>query len=1026
MKNNYPSFSSKTVLALACFLLLGAQLSAQTVSGVVRSAEDNNPIPGAAVLIKNTTRGTITDVDGIFQINVNRGDTLQVSFVGYETKEIGIQDVDITLQIVLDPALSSILDEVVVVGYGSLRKADITSAVAEVDLKTMENLPIANASRLLQGQAAGVQVNQITGIPGQEFTVRIRGLSSLGAGSEPLYVIDGFPVGNQLSQILNPNDIESITILKDAASTAVYGARGANGVVLINTKGATSGVSKISFSASAGIQNIPQSRRIPVLSAQEFVQFQNERISDDIRRNEGREPLPDEIPEAWRFPDQEIPSTSWYDEILNDNAIMQDYNLSISSGARKTKTFLSLGYLNQEGAVIGTDFDRYTARINLTNDFNEMIDIAWNLSGSYSTRNEPGNFFGGFTNAIINTALLMDPRDPVYNEDGSYNAYIGGRDGVFGYPNPVQRLNEEVNYSSEGVLLSNGSISIEPMEGLVFKSLVNVSLNNGRNRQWRPSTIAGWNVPPPRQARASEGTFNTINYGIDNLLSYTKDMEDHNVDFTAGYVFQKETTNSTTATGTLFPDDEIPYVSAAAETTSVTNVSEWSLAAFFGRISYSYLDRFLMSATYRREGSSRFGENNRWGDFPSVSVGWRISEENFFPQSNAITDLKVRASWGITGNNNIGNYSHLARLSAANYVLGEQLAGGKELARFGNPDLSWETSSQVDIGFDLVLFEGKITLVTELYRRITEDMLLPVEIPAHSGFTTALSNVGEVRNQGLEIGLNYRETVGEVNFNINSNIAFNRNKILEIDNQNDELLAGFSFYDANSIYRVGQPIGMFHGFVVDGIFETQDEINAFPSHPGNTVGTYRYRDVNGDGQITYDNQDWDIIGNPHPDFTWGFNLNMDYRQFDLSLGIVGMHGYDVYRSLEHFTMNVDGVFNTSTMMKDRWRSPENPGEGGWAGTGNFQFTREASSRFVYDASHTWIRNVIVGYTLPDFSEKFNLRVFASVDNLFLITDYPGNNPQADTTPNAQYSWIGVDRETYPIPRTFSFGLNLNL
>ena len=302
MKNNYPPFSSKTVLALACFLLLGAQLSAQTVSGVVRSAEDNNPIPGAAVLIKNTTRGTITDVDGIFQINVNRGDTLQVSFVGYETKEIGIQDVGLTLQIVLDPALSSILDEVVVVGYGSLRKADITSAVAEVDLKTMENLPIANASRLLQGQAAGVQVNQITGIPGQEFTVRIRGLSSLGAGSEPLYVIDGFPVGNQLSQILNPNDIASITILKDAASTAVYGARGANGVVLINTKGATSGVSKISFSASAGIQNIPQSRRIPVLSAQEFVQFQNERISDDIRRNEGREPLPDEIPEAWRFP----------------------------------------------------------------------------------------------------------------------------------------------------------------------------------------------------------------------------------------------------------------------------------------------------------------------------------------------------------------------------------------------------------------------------------------------------------------------------------------------------------------------------------------------------------------------------------------------------------------------------------------------------------------------------------------------------------------------------------------------------
>lgn len=1028
MQKYYQPKGCILLFSIVLCLLFSSNSFAQnpgTVSGIVKDTRDGQPIPGVSILVKGTSRGTTTNIDGKFSIQASSNETLVFSFIGYTIEERLVgnsSSIDVSLASSMEE-----LGEFLLIGYGSQRKADVTSAISEIDLRSFADLPIPNASRLLQGQAAGVQVRQQNGTPGQEFEVRVRGISSLGAGSDPLYVIDGFPVGNSIGQILNPNDIESISILKDAASTAVFGARGANGVVLITTKQAAAGKTKITFSSNTGIQNIPSSRVVSVLNAQQFVQFQNERVTDDFRRINGRDPLPNEIPAAWRNPGEQIPSTNWFNEITNQNALQQDYNLSVMTGTDKSKTMVSLGYLKQQGSIIETDFRRFNARINHTNKINDLISFDWNLAGTFSDRNNPGRFSGNFTESVINASYLVDPRDPVYLPDGSLNPYVGGRDGVFGYPSPVYVLKNETNYSSNGIVLTNGALNFNLAKGLTFRSMANVIYDSGRSRFFRPSTIGGFAVPPPQLAFGSESSFTRLNYGWDNILTYSPTLQNQNLELTAGYVIQKESINSLTGTGTQFPDDLVPFISAAAERQSTSSLTEWSLLAYFARANYSLKDKYLFTATFRREGSSRFGANNKYGNFPSVSAGWRISEESFFPKSNVVNDLKFRGSWGITGNNNIGNYTHLARLGVTNYVLNNQLVPGRVLSTFGNPDLAWETSRQWDLGFDLTLFSGKVTFVTEWYRRLTSDMLLAIQVPSHTGFTTALSNIGEVENKGVEFTVVYQDRFGELGVNSNFNISFNRNKILSINNQTNELFTSNNFYGGNSIFRVGQPVGMLFGFVVDGIFQNTEQIQNNPSHPANTPGTYKYRDVNGDGKITYDTQDWDIIGNPHPKFTWGYNLNLSYKRFDLTAMFVGMHGFDLYRNIEHFTMNVDGVFNTSTKMMDRWRSEQNPGGNFWASTGNFQFTREANSRFVYDASHIWFRTLSIGYTLPSIKDKYNLRLFTNIDNLALFTSYPGNNPQANTGDplNPQSVTVGVDNDHYPVPRIFSFGLNLN-
>ena len=986
-------------------------------------------LPGVSVIVKGTTQGTTTDGEGDYRISApNTAAALVFSFVGYQKQEVVVGNQS-TISITLAPD-DQTLNEVVVVGYGSQRRQDITSAVSVINLRDVGEQPANNPNQILQGRAPGVVVKQKSGAPGGVFEVRVRGIGSLGAGSNPLYVIDGFVVGTSVGQNLNPNDIESVTVLKDAASTAIYGARGSNGVVLITTKGAKDGKVNISLSLDRGIQNVPQSRRVTMLTGPEFAQFKKDIFMDQIRILQKREPTLEEVPAGYRFPEQTKYSTDWFNLIMRDNAPYSDMNLTISSGAGPIKSLLSVGYYKEEGIIKKTDYDRISVRSNLGGQVNKFINVGLNINGTYTRQNVANT--DGRSN-LVGGALLMDPRATPYNPDGSLVPYINGTDGVFGFPNPLYVLENVYRKRNIADLLTNGFIELSFLRDFKFRTSANVKLNNNTFKEYVPSTIglpvaSGTAGAPPRIATETDNTEELTNYSLDQLLTYRPQLGvNHTFDALVGYTTQQEKVRGFTGNGNTFPDDLVPFLGAASIRSATSYEFGWSLLAFLSRVNYSYKDKYLFSASYRREGSSRFGVKNKYGDFPAASIGWRVTEEPFMPKSTWLNDLKLRASWGVTGNNDIGNYPSLAFVGANNYILGNSFAAGKVVSSFANSELKWEKSNQLDIGMDLALFNNKLILNVEYYKKITNDMLLPVSIPAVSGFTTSLANIGKVENHGIEIGTEFRTSIGQVNFRTNANITFNRNKILEIKGANDMLYYG-SFYGGYNVQKVGRPIGMIYGYKKLGIFNTQAEIDAAPKQDGVIPGGMKFADTNGDGVISYDTQDMVEIGNPNPAFNWAWTVAADYKKFDINIMFLGAQDFDIYRNIEASTMNMDGVFNVLDKAKDRWRSPENQGSDPGAknsqgGTSYFKWSRESSERYVYDGSYVWLKTITVGYNLPRFKSILSsARIFVTGNNLLMFTKYPGNNPDAGvrstTEPNN-------DDESYPIPRTMAAGLKLN-
>ncbi len=987
-----------------------------TVNGTV-VGENDVPLSGVSVHVAGTTTGITTDAQGKFTLQVNKGATLVLSFVGYEEKQVKVNNGGSVGNIQM-VSTASALGEVVVVGYGTQRKRNVTAAVSSVDVSKLKDVPVQNVSQLLYGQAAGVTVQQATGSPGREFTVTIRGTGSLGAGSAPLYVVDGFPVGTSIGQNLNPNDIASITILKDAVSTAIYGARGSNGVVLITTKNAKSGEVSLKASANYGVQNIPDSRKTKVLNGVQFAQFKKDIFMDKIRYFENREPAIDEVPLDYRYPEQTKYSTNWFNEILNKNALYQNYDITLSSGKGPIKSLVSVGYIDQNGLLLNTNYKLYSVRANIGGQVNKFINMGLNLNGSFSDQNQANT--EGRDN-LVGSTLLMDPREPVYNADGTFNGYIGGHDGIFGFPNPVMVLKKtNSNYTNTNIT-TNGFLEFSFLRNFKFKTAVNVGLYRGSVKQFVPSTISGENAPAPRDAYENDSYSDRMNLSADQLLTYNKELGDHHFDVLVGYTAQEETTKGLSGRGDQFPNDLVPFLNAAIIKSASSTEYGWSMAALFSRLNYSYKGRYLFSGTFRREGSSRFGLQNKWGNFPALSVGWRISDESFMPKFRWLNDLKLRGSWGITGNNNIGNYTSLSFMSPSNYVFNNNYVSGLVVRSFANSELGWERATQTDIGIDVSAFENKLTFTVEYYKRITSDMLLSIQLPAISGFTSSLGNVGKVENKGLEFSANFKTKINEIGFWTNFNISFNRNKVLAIRGVNDEIWQGDLYSDYN-VSKVGRPIGMIYGFKVLGIFQSQDEINKSPKQDGAIPGVYKYYDANGDGIISYDTKDMVEIGNPWPKGTWGFTLGGDYKKFDLSVLLTGAYGYDIVAQIQKSTMNMDGVFNVLTVSKDRFRSAQQPGNGIYATTNTWKWERESNSRYVYNGSHMWVRNVSLGYSIPKSVLNFNsVRLFVSAQNLFLITSYPGNNPDVN---NLGGTRPGFDDAAYPVSRTFSIGANL--
>ncbi len=992
------------------------------VTGRITDAVSGASLAGVSVIEKGTKNGTTTDENGYYTINVTNGNAvLVISNVGFQTLEVAISGRG-SVDVVLTP-IENKMDEVIVVGYGTQKRRDITGAISNVDLDVIKDVPASNTSRLLVGQIPGVSVKQRTGRPGQQFEVIVRGVGSLGAGSAPLYVIDGMPIGNSLDYSINPSDIESISILKDAVSSAIYGARGANGVVLITTKKGKAGRSSMEVSANYGIQDVAEKSKTKVLNGPEFAQFKKESFMDKIRYFQKREPDINEVPLDFRYPEQTKYSTNWFDEILHKNAPFQNYNLTYAKGGQDFQSLLSIGYIDQKGVLINTDFKQVSAHANVEGRFNDYVKVGLNLNGFHANSNlGPGT---EFRDGLVGSTWIMDPRDRVYNDDGSYDTFIGGHDGVFGYPNPVQFLKTYYNKERVTEMITNGFVELKFLKHFTFKSAANTRLRYSDRKSFRPSTLAGTWAPPPRDASLYQESYNTVNWALDQLLTYNNNFGSHQVNVLLGYTSQEETVRGLSGNGSKFPNDLIPFFNSAANKTPSNTEYGWSLAALFTRINYSFADRYLLSATFRREGSSRFGEQNQYGNFPALSAGWRISEEKFMKTITWLNDLKLRASWGVTGNNNIGNYTKLAFMNNNNYIIGNAFAPGYTVSSLPNSILGWETAKQINAGLDLSALQNKLTFTADYYRRITSDMLLPVQVPAISGFTSYMSNIGKVENKGLELGSTFRTRI-QNDFGVfaNLNFSINRNKVLELRGETDMIRRG-DFYGVYSVSKPGRPIGMLWGFKNLGIFKNQAEIDASPKQDGAIPGVYKYADTNGDGVITYDMQDMVEIGNPWPKFTYGFTLGGDFKNFDISMLFNGAYGFDINREILKSILNMDGVFNVAVEAKDRYRDEQNPGGGIVPTTNTWKWERESNSRYVYRGDYLWFKNLSVGYNFSRPNLPFrSARISASIDNFILFTKYPGPNPEASVTNDTLFP--GQDDGTYPLARTFSVGIKINL
>lgn len=1002
------------------------------VSGRVVSSQ-GEVLPGVNVVEKGTNNGTITDAEGKYMLEVSEGATLVFSFVGFVDEEVAVGNQSV-IDITLLPDVTA-LEEIVVVGYGTQEKRDVTGSIATISSQQLDDMPVASFTEALAGQAAGVQVQQVSGAPGANPVIRIRGTGSISAGNEPLIVIDGYPVEQGGLNMINPDDIESVDILKDASAAAIYGSRGGNGVVLITTKRGSVGKTRINVEAWTGFQEVPQNARYDMLNAREFAELFVEGRNYEYVFREGGDPSdPNDvrppnytIPPEFLDPEALGEGTDWQEEIFQ-TAPMHNISLSASGGNEKFRYAVSGNYLTQEGVVINSDFTRYALRVNLDGNLTDKLKLGFNLAPTYSENNEVRSGGQWFGRSVIGAALVIFPNIPVYNEDGTYTDMMNYWPWTGTVENPVKIANETLDENTNLRLFSNMHLDYEIIEGLNLKISFGTDINTSRRDFFRSSLI-GIGGPPPSIPLGIAENSQDINWLNENTLTYSKNIaEDHQLNVLLGYTVQKARFESSNMQATNFPNDQVPTLNAGQVTQGRTFEEEWSLISYLGRVNYTFKNRYLVSAAIRRDGSSRFGSGNRWGVFPSASLGWRLSEEDFMQNVPMISDLKLRASYGLTGNNAIPNYGAVGLLSPTNYITGEgtgDVVTGLSPSSLSNVNLGWEKNRQIDVGVEVGLFENRLALEVDYFQRNTSDLLLNVPIPATLGFRRALVNIGEVQNRGWEISASSVNVDGAFRWTTEFNIFTTRNEVLALGPEGDPINVG------THITEIGQPIGMFFGYNILGIYDTQEEIDNNPSVGGNfgsTPGDLWYEDVNEDGVINAN--DRTVIGNPWPDFVYGMTNNFSYKNFDLSIFFQGIQGNDIYSVTQRFIQNIWGTINSTTAVLDRWRSPENPGNGLIPKASMFESGQndQNSSRFVQDGSFLRVRNVTLGYRLPkDVLSRINLadvRVYASVQNLFTFTDYEGYNPEINTQGGDPLR-PGTDDLGYPVPRTYSLGINLS-
>jgi len=964
----------------------------QQITGQVTDSETGEPIPGVTVVVKGQpTIGTSTDIDGNYSLSVpSDAQILVFSFVGKTTREVPIEG-RTTINIQLEEAALE-MEEVVVVGYGSQSKKLITGSVESIETEDIEDEPLSGVDQALQGRMAGVRVMQNSGTPGGGISVRIRGSSSINASNQPLYIVDGVPIniGDYTQQTtfdqdlnatssINPNDIESIEVLKDASYASIYGARAANGVVLITTKKGEKGATQFDFNYSTGTQEMANKRDL--LNSRQYVEAMNEALFNSFG-----------LEEYLGSPDDVEYDTDWQDEVTRE-APINEYQLSMKGGNDDIKYYISGGYIDQKGIVIGSAYEKLTARINSDIKGSERLTLGTRIQLS----NEKNSRIWGDNNifAPLANAFAVEPTQPVYNEDGSYNENTL-------YPNPVAMGKEPEHMVRTFRTIGNLFGEYEFFTGLNFKTSVNADIMSLREDSFLPTDIG---IARGSNGDGTSGNSNIYRVGIENTLTYDFAIGRHNFSALGGFSYEHNNEFYSLVQAINFPSNDFKWITSAAEidggsSSTTTN----KLASYFGRVQYDFNRKYLAQFSLRADGSSRFGADNRYGTFPAASLAWRVSEEDFLQGNPVISELKIRASYGTTGNQEIANFGSLGLWGSDFNYLGNPAVAPSQLA---NPKLRWEKTTTLEGGINIGLFDDRIDLTASYYDKETDDLLLPRPLPSTSGYTSIIENIGKSRNRGLELSLN------TINLNMsnglqwttNFNIAFNKSEIVKLY-RGEPIDVGFV-----NRYAEGEPFGAFYGLEFTGV-DPQ-------------TGDMQFKDLNDDGVINDD--DRTFIGNPNPKYEGGLSNALSFKGVELRAFFQFVQGNDVYNGVRTYS---EAYFfdNMETRVLDRWQQPGDQTDVPRAVYANPDVQRESSYK-VEDGSFIRLKSLTLSYRLPgkllDKIGMRNVRIYATGQNLITWTDYSGPDPEVNYAGTSN-TIIGTDFYTYPIARTWTFGVNIGL
>ena len=968
-----------------------------TVQGVVKD-QTGETVIGASVMEKGTTNGTITGIDGDFSLNMSPNGTLVVSFVGYKTQEVQVKGQK-QLQVVLSED-AEMLDEVVVIGYGTMKKSDLTGAVSSIGNKDIKDSPVSNLGQAIQGKISGVQIVD-AGKPGDNVSIKIRGLGSIN-NCDPLVVIDGVPTDLGLSS-LNMADVERLDVLKDASATAIYGSRGANGVVMITTKRGTEGKGKLAVSANYSFQN---ATNVPsLLNAAQYAE-----LSNDMMVNSGRNPNPE-----WANPSELGAGTDWMDELLR-TGVMQNYTVSYSGGNEKSHYYVSGGFLDQSGIVKSVNYRRFTFQSNSDAQVLKWLKFSNNITFSADTKKS-----GSYN---IGDALKALPIYPVKNEDGSWSGPDGNSEWYGSTRNPIGPTELNKSQTDGYNFLANLTAELTFTKWLKFKSTFGYDAKFWFIDNFTP--MYNWKPTPTEETSRYKSDNKSFTYLWDNYFLFDHTFaEKHRVGLMAGMSAQWNTNDYLNAQKNVFMFDNVHEMDNGEEMYAIGgNETEWALLSYMARVNYSYEDRYLLTATIRRDGSSRFGKKHRWGTFPSVSVAWRASQEKWFPKNDYINDLKVRAGYGVTGSQaSVGNYSYLASYNTSVYPFG--ISSGNQTAlvssTLANPYIHWEEVAQTNIGFDASLFNSRVMFSFDAYLKETRDMLVKASIPITSGFedtTTTYTNAGKVRNQGIEMSLHTINLTGELGWETNLTATYNKNKIKDLNSD-----VPYYINQINNSYVTmlakDYPINVFYGYVTDGIFQNQSEVNTHAVQPGAEPGDIRFRDLNNDGVIN--DSDRTVIGNPNPSWLFSMNNSLSYKGFELSVFLQGIAGNKIYNANNIDNTGMAAAYNQTTDVLKRWQGEGTSNSMPRAVFGDPNQNTRVSDRFVENGSYLRLKNITLSYTFPkqwlQKAQIENARLSLSCENVATITGYSGFDPEVGIN--------GIDQNRYPISRTFSLGLNFN-